>query len=273
VQPLLESANSDPNTIAEDIRPNKTEAIQGVRLVFKGDQTQCPSDNSKTLSLNVEISFSDVPELTEDGEEQDGCDITLKYKSPYGKPQFQYGILAEFISQYSYLLGAVMIVFGLLLAFCGNKFLTIVIGIVATLATILFGVYLTSRFVDAVFDKEDIKDYAVWIILAIWVIIGVVCGYFIAKKRRWGIAVVGAFGGVMLGLLLTTVFGAALKSVYLYYALVVGMGILFFVITFFVEKFVLIMVTSFLGSYGIIRGISMYAGGFPNESELHTLAQ
>lgn len=80
--------------------------------------------------------------------------MTLKFKSKKGCPTFQYGILAQFISKYSYLLGAVMIVFGLLLAFCGNKFLTIVISIVTCLATITFGVYLTSRLVDAVFKKE-----------------------------------------------------------------------------------------------------------------------
>lgn len=80
----------------------------------------------------------------------------MKYMSKKGCPTFQYGILAQFISEYSFLLGAVMIVFGLLFAFCGNKFLTIVIGIVASLATIVLGVYLTSRFVDAVFSKESI---------------------------------------------------------------------------------------------------------------------
>lgn len=197
----------------------------------------------------------------------------MKYESKSGCPSFQYGILAKFISEYSFLFGAVMIVFGILLAFCGNKFLTIVIGIVTGLATIVLGVYLTSRLVDAIFDKEDIKDYAVWIILALWVILGILAGVFIARKRKWGISVVAAFGGVMLGLLLTTVFGPALKNVYVYYAIVIGCGIVAFVVTFFVEKFVLIVVTSFLGSYAIIRGISLYAGGFPNETELHTMAQ
>lgn len=115
-------------------------------------------------------------------------------------------------------------------------------------------------------------DYAVWIILGIWVIIGIVAGVFIAKKRKWGIAVIGGFGGVMFGLLLTTIFGSAISSAIAYYALVITCGILAFIITFFVEKIVLIIVTSFLGSYAIIRGISMYAGGFPNETELHSLA-
>lgn len=111
-----------------------------------------------------------------------------------------------------------------------------------------------------------------WIILGIWVVIGIAAGIFIAKKRKWGIAVVGAFGGVILGLLITTILGAVLKNAIAYYAVVITCGVIAFLIAFKVEKFVLIVVTSFLGSYSIIRGISMYAGGFPNETELHSLA-
>ena len=159
---VLANDAARPNIKAEDVRPNSTEAIAGLRLVYESDSTKCPSDEQKTLTLKVEISCTEQGDtkLTFDGSEtgDDVCDITLKYKSGMGCPTFQYGILAQFISKYSYLLGAVMIVFGLLLAFCGNKFLTIVIGIVTCLATIVFGVYLTSRFVDEVWQPESIKD-------------------------------------------------------------------------------------------------------------------
>lgn len=158
------------------------------------------------------------------------------------------------------------------MAFCGNKFLTIVIGIVSAIATIVMGVYLTSWFVDSVWDKQNIANYVVWIILGVWCLIGIIVGVLIARKRKWGVALIGAFGGVMLGLLLTTIFGPSLKSAVAYYAIIIGCGIVAFIITFFVEKFVLIVVTSFIGSYAIVRGISMYAGGFPNETELHSMA-
>lgn len=203
----------------------------------------------------------------------DPCAITLKFTSDQGCPKFQYGILAKFLTQYSFLFGAIMIVFGLILAFCGNKFLTVVISLVTALAVFVFGVYLTAMFVDAVFKPENVWEYSVWVILGIWVIIGIIAGVFIGKKRKWGIAVVGAFGGVMLGLLLTTVFGTLITSAWVYYLIIISCGILAFLIAFKVEKFVLIIATSFIGSYFVVRGISMYAGGFPNETQLHTMAQ
>jgi hypothetical protein len=224
----------------------------------------------------VEIRYSDDVKLVEDSfetAENDECDITIRYKSVKGKPVFQYGILAKFLSQYSYLFGAVLIVFGLLLAFCGNKFMTFVIALVTALAVCLFGVYLTALFVDAVIDADKIWEYSVWIILAIWLIIGIVAGVFIGRKRKWGIAIVGAFGGVMLGLLLTTIFGSLIGNAVVYWIIIVTCGILAFLIAFKIEKSVLILSTSFIGSYFIIRGISMYAGGFPNETEVHSMVK
>jgi hypothetical protein len=224
----------------------------------------------------VEVRCSDDNALvldTTETNENDPCDITLKYKSTKGCSKFQYGILAKFLSEYSYLFGAVLIVFGLLLAFCGNKFITVVISLVTALAVCIFGIYLTSMFVDSVFKPENVWEYSVWIILGIWVIIGILAGVFIGKKRKWGIAVVGAFGGVMLGLLLTTIFGSMINNAVVYYLIIASCGILAFIIAFKVEKFVMIISTSFIGSYFIVRGISMYAGGFPNETQLHTMVR
>lgn len=190
-----------------------------------------------------------------------------------GCPRFQYGIFAKFMTKYAFLWGGIMIVFGLVLAFFGNRFLTGVIAICSCLITILLGVYFTSMFVDAVFDYDKIENYAVWIILGLWIIIGLVVGYFMVKKRKWGIALMGCFGGVVLGLLITTIVGPALSNAILYYCIIIGCAIIAFVITLYVEKAVIIVSTSFVGSFMIIRGISMYAGGFPNETELHTLAK
>jgi len=60
-------------------------------------------------------------------------------------------------------------------------------------------------------------------------------------------------------------------NVIVYYLLVIVCGVIGFALTFKFESHVIIVSTAFMGSYGIIRGISMYAGGFPSEQELHAL--
>lgn len=166
--------------------------------------------------------------------------------------------------------GAVFIIIGLVLAFLGNKFITLMIGIVSALGVFIGGLYLTTMIVDAAMKETDIKDYAVWIILVLWAIVAGVAGWFMAKKKKWGIALIGAFAGAMGGMLITTMF--VVGSTGLYYGLIIGAAVAGFIVTFFVETFVIIASTSFIGSYAVIRGISMYAGGFPNEQELHVMA-
>ena len=58
-----------------------------------------------------------------------------------GCPTFQYDALTMFLSKYSFLLGAVMIVGGLFLAFFGNKFVNFVIGLVGFFATSVVLIY------------------------------------------------------------------------------------------------------------------------------------
>ena len=40
-------------------------------------------------------------------------------------------------------------------------------------------------------------------------------------------------------------------------------------LTYFLQETVVIFMTSLVGSYAIVRGVSLYAGGFPSEMELH----
>merc|ERR1711907_422791 len=51
---------------------------------------------------------------------------------------------------------------------------------------------------------------------------------------------------------------------------VVGLAFVCAIVAAVVEKHVIILITSFVGSYCFVRGISLYAGGFPNEAELET---
>ena len=208
---ILKADGGDPNTNADNIMLNSTELVAGVNLTFENAGSKCPSDETQPFKLNVEVMCQKGEPLKALGDPKisnNGCDVTLQYTADQGCTKFQYGILAQFMTQYSFLFGAILIIFGLILAFCGNKFLTVVITIMTALATLVIGVYFTALFVDSVFDPENVEDYAVWIILALWAIIAILAGWFIAKKRKWGLGIVGAFGGVMLGLLLTTVFGA-----------------------------------------------------------------
>ena len=83
------------------------------------------------------------------------------------------------------------------------------------------------------------------------------------KARKYGIALLCAGGGAVLGLVLTNTFFIESKAVY--YLIIIGSALVVALFGYKFEKITIIAVTSFIGSYGIVRGISLYAGGFPNE--------
>lgn len=60
---------------------------------------------------------------------------------------------------------------------------------------------------------------------------------------------------------------------WLYWVILIGCAAVCFGVAYKIENTVVVGTTAFVGSYAIIRGISLYLGGFPSESELHDQIQ
>jgi len=172
-----------------------------------------------------------------------------------------------FIQKYYYLWGAALILAGIVVGFFGNSLITFVIGFIAALAVFFFGTLGVYSILDTVGTTVD--EWVNWVILGVMALIGIIVGFSMKKFRRFGIALVSAWGGVILGLTLTTVFFIENKG--LYYTVIVGCAVIIAILAFKAEKVVIIFVTSFTGGYAIVRGISLYAGGFPSETQLHDM--
>mmetsp|Transcript_11018 Transcript_11018/g.18414 ORF Transcript_11018/g.18414 Transcript_11018/m.18414 type:complete len:215 (-) Transcript_11018:193-837(-) len=195
----------------------------------------------------------------------DDCDITLKYKSKKGCPVFSYDKLTVFLNKYYWLWGAMAVVAGIVIGFFGNKFVSAVIGLVTAVMVFLLVSLATFQILQSA--NVETEDTVNWVILIVIGLIGVAVGYFVAKARKYGIALLSAWGGAMLGLIITSVL--FVENKYAYYAIIIGSAIVLAMIAFKFEKITIMSITSFIGSYGIIRGISLYVGGFPSETSLH----
>ena len=127
-------------------------------------------------------------------------------------------------------------------------------------------IILSYLFVNYALKKVD-KNWNLWVSVCDIGVLSLAGGFFLRKFRKVGVSLFAACGGVMLGFLVTTTFAVA--NVYAYYAILAAGAIALFLITYKIEQTVIIMLTAFIGSYALIRGISLYAGGFPNEGSLH----
>lgn len=95
-------------------------------------------------------------------------------------------------------------------------------------------------------------------------------GLILAKMVRVGTAVLTAWGGVCLALMLYAAFIYKIdnSSKIVFYVFLILMGVGFAVLGFYAFNHAVIISTAIIGSYAFIRGISLYAGGFPNEFQL-----
>lgn len=112
----------------------------------------------------------------------------------------------------------------------------------------------------------DPSDAVAWVILGCCALVGVLCGWLLAKCKKLAIALVGAGGGVALGFMLTTV--TLISSGAGYYCIIIGCAVAAGILAFFFADWIIMVATALVGSYLFVRGISFYAGGFPNEFDI-----
>ena len=238
--------------------------VNGISLNYKGGSDACASDPLRNYELIVNITCNlEVPLSNFIGQQGDGCVQTLFYESRTGCPVFTFDKFAQFINDYYWAFGAVLSALGFFLAFFGNKFVNAVIFAVVALGSILIAASLFFQ----LFLKNVQEEWAQWACFGGILVGGLILGYIVMRARKYGIGLLAAWGGVMIGFVITTAF--IISDTYVYWGILIACAAMCFFLAVKVEKSVIIMLTSFIGSYCLVRGISMYVGGFPNENDLH----
>jgi len=144
-----------------------------------------------------------------------------------------------------------------------------VIGFVGFLASSV--IFLNLSFYGLASEDVETEEWMLWTILVVCLIAGGLVGALLVKARKIGLAILAAWGGVTLGLLLTTTI--VIENTYAFYGLIVLCGVVCFYAAFKTERYVIMIATAHIGAYLFVRGISFYAGGFPTEASLHSEIQ
>ena len=262
--PDSKAVTESVETYDENANPN------GISLTYTSGKNDCPADTSKSMVLKVNLTCDEdrtnalqsYPVDSSNINQPDQCTIELNFKHKTGCPSVSVSKFIAFMMKYQYIWGAVAIVLGIFLAFFGNKFVNVMLYIIGTLVCFLAASALFFK----LFLHKTAKVWVQWLMIAIIFVFSNLFGYICVKFRKWGLALIAGWGGVMLGLAITTAFFVA--SEVARWCIWVGLAIVCFLVTLYAEKKAIMILTSFIGSYSLIRGISFYAGGFPNEFDL-----
>ena len=157
-----------------------------------------------------------------------------------------------------------MIVLGIFLAFFGNSLIPIAVFLVATFMTAALILIVLYSFMLG----PTIKTWLTWLIVSLSLLIGLIVGILLARTRKLYAVVVAACAGFMTGVLLNEAVLYLAKSKILFWSVNVGLTVLCALLALVWFNSAILLSTSLVGSYLTARGISLFAGGFPNEYTL-----
>lgn len=170
----------------------------------------------------------------------------------------------QFIQDYNWLFAIILICIGLPFCFMGRKFfscIVFVVGIMITVALVMILFYAT-------FLDSNTEIWVFWTVLSCSILGGIGVGFVLFKCQKLGAACIAGWGGFLGGLIINTTFMFAASSSAVFWIINVSCALVAAALAFCFYFPVVISVTSFAGSYMFIRGISLFAGGYPNEFTL-----
>ena len=173
-------------------------------------------------------------------------------------------------------MGTLLLVFGGVTCFFGGKFfpwvLAVIIGSVVFMLTTLFASLIGA--LNAFQGGSSATGGMIALAVFSFIIclgLAIFAAWFFKKVRRVGFMALGGVAGFFVGFLLyTLLFIQFAKYVAIYLILTIGCAILGAILAWKFDKTVIVYATGAVGGYALVRGISIFAGGFPNEIELYT---
>jgi hypothetical protein len=189
------------------------------------------------------------------------CEFETTMTSKLACPVYSLNSLWEWLDEYYWLWGAVLICAGFFLGLFGQKLFSVTLFLIGTLVTVAL-VWLLFY---STFLSDSTEGWVGWVVLGCSILIGLLGGFLLYKCQRLGAAVIGGWGGFLLGVVFYTTVLWAVTSEVAFWIISITCALIAAGLSFVFYFHAVILSTSFVGSYFFVRGISLYAGGYPNE--------
>ncbi len=158
-----------------------------------------------------------------------GSGYTTTLTSTSACPIFTYNAFIQWLDTYAVIFGAIFMILGIFLAFFGRYLLKIAVFIAGTvlIAFIILVVFYST------FLSDKTASWIGWLVVSFAVIAGLVGGYFLQKYERFDAALLGAWGGFTLGVILNETVLYLATSTVLFWCVNVGLALICAVAGFF----------------------------------------
>lgn len=172
--------------------------------------------------------------------------------------------LQGFYERYKVIIGLVIVLIGIFFVTFGTKIFRVTVVIVCGIALTI----VVSLIVFSNFAITSTKGF--WLTILIPFVIGIAIGCVLLKALKIAFFVIGATCGYAVGVF---VYNFALKYIHwnptvLYWLILILCMIIFGFLGILFYKLMLIVSTSIIGGYLIIKAFSLWCGHFPDENEV-----
>ncbi len=224
-----------------------------------------------TIDVTCDSSLNDTEVgLLASSVTQNTCHPVIGMRSRHGCPSRHLSSLWKILYDNRVVFCVLMIIVGLIILVFGSAFRDAILFVAATISAFILFVFIAYNFV--IFQTLDWRvDLGIFAGILLAAVLLATVSYF-CTNQRLSQAIIGLFIGLLLGeVLYSTVLIELFQATDLIYFIIMELvfGITLMIIAIlFLHKFVMLS-TSILGSYLFVRGISLVAGGFTNESLLY----
>jgi hypothetical protein len=276
--------NGNKASYTETVLKTNDEGSENTHILYVqsgGDECKTNDKGEKvyyqvTTEIFCNADKTGAPEIKLDDSGDNECNPKITFAHATGCPVFQATSIVRWLANNPIVLGILLIFFGCVVTFWGGKFFPYVLATVSGGLTILVLLLIASVLgMFKALDKEN-KDpsggqYAAAVFgFLISFAVGIFVGWFLKKMRRVGICLLGTAAGFFGGFLLYTfVFAKWADHVAVLVVITVLCALVGGYLAWRFDRHLIVYLTSAIGAYALIRGISIFAGKFPNEMVLY----
>lgn len=232
----------------------------------KGDA--CEANLNERYSIKIRITCDknmgkkDKMDLNFTGFHPEQCENIFEITAKEACPVINFYGIYKFFTSNSVWVGAVVIGIGVFLCFFGKRLEQITKLVICA----LFVPLILIMIIYGCFTIDN--NWAPYVILGIGLALGIGLGILFIKFEKFFGAILGAGLGYIVGVVIynTCLQYIKVNATLVYYLTIVASIILFAILGYCLYSILLVIGTAVIGAYLIVRGISLYAKGFPNES-------
>lgn len=231
----------------------------------------CNSDESKAYNIRWELTCDNTLERGDlvvtdnsDLKDSDKCSFTIKAKTKSACPYLYFYAAYKFLQDNKIIASVIFIFIGILFSFFGYKLMRVTIFLLGVVSVTCFVFILVFQFI----LPSGGKPVLIWVVLGFGCALGILLGFAMSYYKKLFFSILGGVFGMIIANLSYIIILRYIDSNpdVVYWLTLVACIALFAFLTVIFHKYLVIIATSVIGSYSIMRGISIFFGNYPNES-------